>query len=81
MDCVALRGCVAEIFISYKSERRPAARHLKVLDCYFGTGSEECVWYDYGLIPGDEFEPRIMAELARAKVVLVLWCTMAVKSD
>jgi hypothetical protein len=73
---------MAEIFISYNSERRAAARHLKkVLDCYFGTGSEECVWYDYGLIPGVEFEPRIMAELGQAKVVLVLWCTMAVKSE
>jgi TPR repeat protein len=73
---------LAEIFVSYKSDRRNAARHVKrVLDCYFGNGREDCVWYDYGLIPGDEFAPRIMAELAQAKVVLVLWCTMAVKSE
>lgn len=73
---------MADIFISYKSERRPAARHLKkVLDCYFQTGAEECVWYDYGLIPGHDFEPRIMAEIAKAKVVLVLWCEMSVKSS
>lgn len=72
---------MAEIFISYKSERRPAARHLKkVLDCYFQTEAGECVWYDYGLIPGDDFEPRIMAEIGKAKVVMVLWCDMAVKS-
>jgi TPR repeat protein len=72
---------MAEIFISYKSERRPAARHLKkVLDCYFKDSGEECVWYDYGLIPGDDFEPRIMAEIAKAKVALVLWCGMAVTS-
>lgn len=73
---------MADIFISYKSERRPAARHLKkVLEAYFQVSTEECVWYDYGLIPGREFEPRIMAEIAAAKVVLVLWCTRAVKSE
>ncbi len=73
---------VADIFISYKSERRPAARHLKkVLETYFRITAEDCVWYDYGLIPGDDFEPRIMAEIEQAKVVVVLWCTMSVKSD
>ena len=67
---------MADVFISYKSERRAAARHLgKVLDAY---GYE--VWYDYGLIPGDDFELRLMAELAAAKAVVVLWCTMAVTS-
>ncbi len=67
---------MAEIFISYKSERRPAARHLaKVLDAW-GYQS----WYDYGLIPGHDFEPRLMAELNAAKVVIVLWCAMAVGS-
>jgi len=67
---------VSDIFISYKSERRRAAWHLaKVLECY---GYD--VWYDYGLIPGDDFEPRLMAELGAAKVVLVLWCTFSVKS-
>ncbi|MGE0828405.1 MAG: toll/interleukin-1 receptor domain-containing protein, partial [Hyphomonadaceae bacterium] len=68
---------MSEIFISYKSERRNAARHLaKVLGCY---GFD--VWYDYGLIPGDDFEPRLMAELGSSKVVMVLWCGMAVKSE
>ncbi len=72
---------MAEIFISYKSERRAAARHLKkVLECYFQADAEECVWYDYGLIPGDEFEPRLMEEIAKAQVVIVLWCRMAVES-
>lgn len=73
---------MAEIFISYKSERRAAARHLKkVLECYFQTDARDCVWYDYGLIPGDEFEPRLMAEIAKAKVVIVLWCRKAVESE
>lgn len=68
---------MADIFISYKSERRPAARHLaKVLGCY---GFD--VWYDYGLVPGHDFEPTIMAEIEKAKVVLVLWCAMSARSD
>ena len=68
---------MADIFISYKSERRPAARHLaKVLDAY---GYK--VWYDYGLVPGDEFEPRLMGELSAAKIVVVIWCAMAVRSE
>ena len=68
---------MADVFISYKSERRPAARHLaKVLSAY---GYD--VWYDYGLIPGDDFEPRLLAELALAKVVVVLWCAMSARSE
>lgn len=67
---------MADIFISYKSERRKAARHLaKVLSCYgFST------WYDYGLIPGDDFEPRLKSEIDQAKAVVVLWCKLAAKS-
>ncbi len=67
---------MADVFISYKSERRNAARHLqKVLKL---NGFE--AWYDYGLIPGDDFEPRLMGELRAAKVCVVLWCAMSVKS-
>ena len=51
---------MAEIFISYKSERRPAARHLAKVLAGYGYDS----WYDYGLIPGHDFEPRLMAEMA-----------------
>lgn len=68
---------MAEIFISYKSERRPAARHLaKVLGAY---GFD--AWYDYGLIPGEDFERRLTAEMAAANVILVLWCRRATASD
>lgn len=77
---------MADIFISYKSERRAAAFHLKeVLECYFCGGDEgegpDVVWYDYGLIPGKDFEPRIMEELGRAKAVVVLWCKKATESE
>ncbi len=68
---------MADIFISYKSERRSAARHLaKVLGAY---GYD--AWYDYGLIPGEDFEQRLIAEMAAAKVIVVLWCSLATDSD
>ncbi len=67
---------MADVFISYKSERRAAARHLQKVLRLYGYSS----WYDYGLIPGDDFEPHLMAELNAAKVVVVLWCGLAVHS-
>ncbi|MCI4664788.1 MAG: SUMF1/EgtB/PvdO family nonheme iron enzyme [Neomegalonema sp.] len=68
---------MAEIFISYKSERRPAARHLsKVLE-----QNGFSVWYDYGLLPGEDFEKRLMRELAQARIVIVLWCEMSKQSQ
>ncbi len=67
---------MAEVFISYKSERRPAARHLaRILEL-----NGFSVWYDYGLLPGEDFENRLMAEIAEAKVVVALWCEMSVGS-
>jgi hypothetical protein len=67
---------MADVFISYKSERRSAARYLAKILAAHGYD----VWYDYGLIPGDDFEPRLMSELAEAKAVTVFWCKMAVES-
>ena len=68
---------MAEIFISYKSERRPAARHLaKILNAY---GFD--VWYDYGLLPGEDFALRLKSELKAAKAVIVLWCSKSTSSE
>jgi TIR domain len=67
---------MADVFISYKSERRPAARHLQKVLTRYGFDA----WYDYGLIPGDDFEPRLMGELRGAKVCVVLWCQLSVTS-
>jgi formylglycine-generating enzyme required for sulfatase activity len=67
---------MAEIFISYKSERRKAAAHLaKILERYGYT-----VWFDYHLIKGDDFADEIDRRIREAKAVVVLWCTLAVKS-
>jgi len=66
----------AEVFISYKSERRKAAEHLAaVLECY---GYK--VWFDYHLIVGHDFGIQIGQRLEESKAVIVLWCSMSVAS-
>lgn len=67
---------MADVFISYKAERRRAARHLSKVLAAHGFS----VWYDYGLIPGEDFEPRLEAELGDSKAIIVLWCAMSVES-
>ena len=68
---------MADVFISYKSERREAAEHLaKVLECYGYS-----VWFDYRLIRGRDFRSQIEAEVHAAKAIVVLWCTLSVKSE
>ena len=67
---------MAEIFISYKSDRRNAAKHLAGVLARHGYS----VWYDYGLIKGDDFDFQLDRQLRDAKAVIVLWCTMSVES-
>ena len=67
---------MAEIFISYKSERRKAAGHLaKILERYGYT-----VWFDYHLVKGDDFADEIDRRIREAKALVVLWCKLAVQS-
>ena len=67
---------MAEIFISYKSERRAAAAHLaKILERYGYT-----VWFDYHLVKGDDFADEIDRRIREAKALVVLWCKLAVQS-
>lgn len=68
---------MADIFISYKSERRAAAEHLAEILADYGYS----VWWDYGLISGRDFGAEIEKELRAAKAVIVLWCSMAVGSE
>lgn len=68
---------MADVFISYKSERRPAAKHLASIIEAHGYS----VWFDYDLVPGKNFGRRIEAELRQAKVTIVLWCTLSVQSE
>ena len=69
---------MAEIFISYKSQRRLAAQYLhRILTA---NGFE--AWYDVaGLRGGPDFGPQIESQLRVAKVVLVLWCARSRESQ
>jgi WD40 repeat protein len=68
---------MADVFISYKAERRPAVHHLaRVLKNYGYT-----VWFDSALLTGDEFRPQIERELRDAKAVVVLWCDLSIHSE
>jgi formylglycine-generating enzyme required for sulfatase activity len=67
---------MAEIFISYKSERRKAAEHVaQILRCYGYS-----VWFDYSLIKGRDFGLQIDAKVRAAKAVVVLWCAKSAGS-
>jgi hypothetical protein len=68
---------MADVFISYKSERRAAAEHLAEILADYGFS----VWWDYGLISGRDFGPQIEKELRAAKAVVVLWCSLSVDSE
>ena len=62
---------MADIFISYKSERRKAAEHLaEILHCYGYS-----VWFDYSLLKGADFGFQIDAKIREAKAAVVLWCS------
>jgi formylglycine-generating enzyme required for sulfatase activity len=66
----------AEVFISYKSERRKAAEHLAtVLELH-----DYSVWFDYQLIKGSDFGLQIDRRIRQAKAVVALWCSRSVGS-
>ena len=67
---------MADVFISYKSERRAAAEHLA--DILEDHGYS--VWFDYALATGDSFSEQIGRELEAASCVVVLWCSLSVDS-
>lgn len=68
---------MAEVFISYKRERRPAARHLEQILIRYGY----TVWFDLALVRGKDYEAQIEHELTAAKAVIVLWCKLSVASE
>ena len=68
---------MADVFISYKAERRQAAQHMASVLAAYGYS----VWWDYGLIAGRDFTRQIETELKAAKVVVVLWCSLSRDSE
>ena len=67
---------MAEIFISYKSERRAAAEHLAAVLERHGWS----VWFDYQLVKGRDFGHQIDSKVRSAKALVALWCTLSVGS-
>jgi hypothetical protein len=67
---------MADVFISYKSERRRAAEHLAAVLERYGYS----VWFDYQLIKGRDFGLQIDRKVREAKALVVLWCTRSVGS-
>lgn len=68
---------MADVVISYKSQRRFAAEHMA--DILTGHGFS--VWYDYSLMSGRDFGRQIETELNAAQAVVVLWCSLARESE
>jgi hypothetical protein len=68
---------LADIFISYKSARVEAARHLgRILELHGWS-----VWFDHDLLSGKAFAPIINRELKEARLIIVLWCPLSVDSE
>lgn len=65
-----------DIFISYSSEDRTAARYFA--ECFEKEGLS--VWWDAALRSGETFDEVIEAELKAAKAVVVLWSPRSVAS-
>jgi uncharacterized membrane protein len=68
---------MADVFISYKSDRRAAAEHLAEILADHGYS----VWWDYALVSGRDFGQQIERQIREAKAVVVLWCSLSRDSE
>jgi hypothetical protein len=68
---------MANVFLSYKSQRRAAAKYFSKLMETQGYS----VWYDYNLIKGKDFGVQLDRQIRTARVVVVLWCSLSVNSE
>ena len=67
---------MADIFISYMSERRAAAEHFaEVLKRHGYT-----VWFDYELVKGEDFAAQIERHIRDARALVALWCSFSIFS-
>lgn len=68
---------MAEVFISYSKVERPLTADL-------ARELEErgiSVWWDTGLISGDDFRREIVRQIEQARAVIVIWSEASVQSD
>ena len=68
---------MADIFISYKREDRPAAERLSIALEQLGFD----VWWDFELLSGERYRDVIRAVIDQCKASIVLWSVRAVESD
>jgi len=67
---------MADVFVSYS--RRDRARVAPLIEAIEGAGWS--VWWDPAIVPGQEFDRQIDAELKIAAAVLVVWTADSVQS-
>lgn len=65
-----------DVFISYKSEERPAAERLAL-----ALERRWSVWWDHHLLAGDAYRKVIGEQLRAATCVVVLWSHRSVESE
>jgi hypothetical protein len=68
---------MADIFISYAKPDRRLALNLEARLASEGW----TVWWDKGLHAGDNYSEAILAEINKARVVIVIWTKSSVRSD
>lgn len=67
---------MADVFISYKQQRKLVAEFLSELFEAHGFS----VWYDKWLLTGTDFPSQIEPQIHAATTVLILWCPLARES-
>lgn len=67
---------MADVFISYNK----ADRDLVRLTAAFLEANGYSVWWDAELVAGDDFQLKILDEVAKARAVIVIWTPASVKS-
>lgn len=67
---------MADVFISYKREERPAVEHLAATL----RGLNLSVWFDASMTAGESFSDEIDREARNAKAILVCWSPTARES-
>ncbi|HEV7689704.1 MAG TPA: toll/interleukin-1 receptor domain-containing protein [Hyphomonadaceae bacterium] len=68
---------MADIFISYKREDRPAAQRVALALRQLGFD----VWWDFELLSGDRYRKTIRVVIDNCKAAVVLWSQRSVESD
>jgi hypothetical protein len=69
---------MSEIFVSYAAEDR--ARVKRVVDALAAAERSWVLWWDFTILPGENWHQRIEGQLDAAKCVVVIWTRASVRS-